>query len=304
MARIRTIKPEFFRHEGLFEAEKESGLPLRLAFAGLWTAADREGRFKWKPRELKLDCLPHDEIDFSRVLVALLSRGFLVKYEVDGREYGYIPSWHDHQIINNRESASTLPEPNENNALTCEPRVEHATSTPLERAQGEGKGRERKGKENSRPVSDRTGESELSRFDEFWKAYPKRDGDNPRKPAEAKFNALVKTGLHPQMLIDAIRKYAIDNAGKIGTPYIPQAQTWLNQQRWTDHAAVAALAQLGGEAAQFPIEDAVKMFAKGGYWSRYAGPAPGLAGCKAPDELLAKYGLLPDGRKMPPREAA
>ena len=57
MARIRTIKPEFFRHEALFEAEHRAGLPLRLAFAGLWTAADREGRFKWRPRQLKLDVL-------------------------------------------------------------------------------------------------------------------------------------------------------------------------------------------------------------------------------------------------------
>ena len=48
MARIRTIKPEFFRHEALYEAEHETGLPLRVAYAGLWTAADREGRFQWK----------------------------------------------------------------------------------------------------------------------------------------------------------------------------------------------------------------------------------------------------------------
>ena len=71
VARIRTIKPEFFRHAGLFDLEQETGLPLRVAFAGLWTAADREGRFAWKPRELKLDCLPFDLVDFSRVLDAL-----------------------------------------------------------------------------------------------------------------------------------------------------------------------------------------------------------------------------------------
>jgi hypothetical protein len=90
LARIRTIKPEFFRHADLYEAEKETGLPLRLAFAGLWTAADREGRFKWRPRELKLDCLPHDDVDFSRVLDALTTRGWLVRYAVDGVEYGAI----------------------------------------------------------------------------------------------------------------------------------------------------------------------------------------------------------------------
>lgn len=78
--RIRTIKPEFFLHVGLFQAEKESGLPLRVAFAGLWGAADREGRFKWEPMKLKVQILPYDDVDFSRVLDALSTRGFLVRY--------------------------------------------------------------------------------------------------------------------------------------------------------------------------------------------------------------------------------
>src|SRR5574337_598051 len=124
MARIRSIKPDFFRHESLFEAERETKLPLRLAYAGLWTAADREGRFKWSARQLKLDCLPYDDVDFSRVLDALTTRGFIVKYTANGSDYGFIPSWKDHQVINNREAASTLPEPNENNILTREPRVD------------------------------------------------------------------------------------------------------------------------------------------------------------------------------------
>lgn len=147
MARIRTIKPEFFRHEDLFEAEKAEGLPLRLAFAGLWTAADREGRFVWKPRELKLDCLPHDSLDFSQVLDALAMRGFIVKYHVDDKHYGFIPSWAKHQVINNRESESRIPGPDEHNALTRAARVTDACGTRLEQVQGEGKGREGKGKE-------------------------------------------------------------------------------------------------------------------------------------------------------------
>lgn len=144
MARIRTIKPDFFRHHDLYQAEVETGLPLRVAYAGLWTEADREGRFKWSPPELKLGCLPYDELDFSRVLDALITRGFIVKYVCQGRDYGWIPSFKDHQVINNRESPSVLPEPNENNILTCESRVDDALTTRLQ-----GKGKERKGKEGA-----------------------------------------------------------------------------------------------------------------------------------------------------------
>ena len=151
MARIRTIKPEFFRHAGLFDAERETGLPLRVAFAGLWSACDREGRFTWRPRELKLDALPFDEVDFGRVLDALWTRGHIEKYAVDGVDYGFIPSWHRHQVINNRESASVLPEPIESAVQdasgTRRARVDHASATPLVHAQGEGKGKEGKGRE-------------------------------------------------------------------------------------------------------------------------------------------------------------
>lgn len=150
MARIRTVKPELFRHEALFEAEQQSKLPLRLAYIGLFTACDREGRFKWKPRALKLDVLPYDQIDFSRVLDALVTHGFVVKYQFEDDEFGCIPTWSQHQVINNRESTSLLPPLEESTTCTHEARVVDASLTPLVRTQGEeeGKGREGKGKRN------------------------------------------------------------------------------------------------------------------------------------------------------------
>jgi hypothetical protein len=142
-----------------------------------------------------------------------------------------------------------------------------------------------------------------SRFDEFWKAYPRRDGPNPRKPAETKFNALVKSGADPGMLIEEVKKFsaAEQSRGNVGTRYIPQATTWLNEQRWADHAAVAAL-QAIGDPPQLDLEKIVAFYARSGVWSRQAGPEPGLTGCRASPELLAKHGIAPDGRKLPPPE--
>ena len=72
-----------------------------LVFAGLWTQADREGRFRWQPRQLKLDILPFIEFDMGSVLDQLASAGFLVRYEVNGSIYGHIPSWARHQSSTN-----------------------------------------------------------------------------------------------------------------------------------------------------------------------------------------------------------
>lgn len=148
MARIRTVKPELFRHETLYEAEIKTRLPLRLSYIGLFTACDREGRFKWKPKTLKLDVLPYDDVDFSRVLDALVTHGFIVKYEFKSDEFGCIPTWSQHQVINNRESTSLLPSLEESTTCTRDPRVNDASVTPLVHTQGEGKGREGKRKGN------------------------------------------------------------------------------------------------------------------------------------------------------------
>lgn len=139
--RIRTIKPEFFLHEGLCTLEESTGLPVRLAFIGLWCVADREGRFRWEPRKLGVQILPYDSRDFLYVLEALHGAGFLVRYGPSG-EFGFIPSFLKHQCINVREAKSLIPE--------CEnPAHEfhvHARALPVH-ARGEGKGMERKGME-------------------------------------------------------------------------------------------------------------------------------------------------------------
>ena len=158
MARIRSIKPEFFCHEELYDLEEETGLPIRLAFAGLWTVCDREGRFKWRPRSIKAQVLPYDDVDFSRVLHALTTRGFVVKYASNGAEYGHVPGFARHQVVNNREAASVLPEPPETLEIAGLSRVVDACPTRAPRVphacKGEGKGREGKGKEEEGGSSD------------------------------------------------------------------------------------------------------------------------------------------------------
>lgn len=238
MARIRAIKPDFFRHEKLYETERATGLPLRIAFAGLWTVADREGRFRWTPRALKLDCLPYDDVDFSLVMDALKDAGFIVEYTVQGERYGFIPAWSKHQVVNTREAQSSLPDP-----ALAEASVDHGASNVTTGAdtcvhvqeQGEGKGKEQEGKGSLSAVAKATRPAD--RFEDFWKAYPRRKGDNPRKPAEEKFARLVKSGIDPQTMIDAAKRMAVERSDQVGTPYIPQAMTWLSQQRWIDHAA-------------------------------------------------------------------
>jgi len=153
LGRIRTVKPELFTSEGLYDLEVETGLPIRIAFVGMFCQADREGRFKWRPRALKSQILPYDDIDFPRVLDALLERGYLDSYEINGEKYGVIPKFLQHQFINNKEIKSCLPPPeiaSQYNSLTRDSRVAHALTS---RGVKERKGKERNINTNTTPIS-------------------------------------------------------------------------------------------------------------------------------------------------------
>jgi hypothetical protein len=103
MQRIRQIKPEFFHHEGVFDLEQRTKLPVRLAFIGLWTCCDREGSFDWRPRRLKLATMPYDDVDFAAILDALAEGGFVKKYKIGEDEYGVVPTFKKHQHIGTKE---------------------------------------------------------------------------------------------------------------------------------------------------------------------------------------------------------
>lgn len=145
MARIRTVKPEFFTSEDVVTLT-----PLaRLLYIGLWCEADREGRLLWKPLSFRLRYLPTDTCDVTAVCQELVDRRLVMLY---GSGLAFIPSFGKHQHINPRESASVLPSPAPFTTPTPPeaPRVEHASarvtdSSPRDSdAQG---GREGKGKE-------------------------------------------------------------------------------------------------------------------------------------------------------------
>lgn len=109
--RIRTVKPELFQHEELYKLEKSSRLPVRFAFAGLFTVCDREGRFEWKPNIIKLHILPWDKCDMGRVLDLLAESQFIWRYSINGSEFGCVPNFKKHQVINAREAKSRIPAP-------------------------------------------------------------------------------------------------------------------------------------------------------------------------------------------------
>lgn len=149
MARIRTIKPEFWSSPGLPTDPWE-----RLLFVAMWNWADDYGIGTANERELLAFAFPNDpQIDSAdlRRMLASVRRAFGVEfYTVAGRPYYAIPSWESHQKID-RRSARRNPGPEEAETHLYQPPPESPRDSPesppiSQRDAGVGKGTEDLGK--------------------------------------------------------------------------------------------------------------------------------------------------------------
>lgn len=130
MARIRTVKPEYFRHELLqtLEAHHVGFYPM-LVYEGLWCLADKAGRFEWRPKQLKLDILPFLDYEIEQTLIILADAGLIKAYESDGRLYGLIPSFETHQRFSGSEAKAPAKHPIPCDFLDVEALWKHLGST-------------------------------------------------------------------------------------------------------------------------------------------------------------------------------
>ena len=161
MARIRTIKPEFWTDERLAECSITS----RLLFIGMLNFADDNGNLVYSAKRLKMQVFPADMVDTQPLLDELLAHGLLIEYAVSNCAYLHIKGFSKHQVIN-RRTKSPIPQPefieqasenndqagnNEDDSLSA-----HGGLTDGKEKEKEGKGEERETREVSRSRPDRS----------------------------------------------------------------------------------------------------------------------------------------------------
>ena len=142
MARIRTIKPEFWTSEQVMECSTTS----RLLFIGLWNFCDDAGNHPAAYRTLKAEVFPADDftaLQVEALVSELIAAGLIEEYEADGKKYWHVTGWH-HQRI----EKPNFKHPTHENRLPVEERsttsrlpVEER-STPEWKCKGIGEGRD------------------------------------------------------------------------------------------------------------------------------------------------------------------
>lgn len=107
MARIRTVKPEFFTDEKLAECSFQT----RLLFIGLLIHADDDGRMAYSAMRIKMQVFPGDAIDVLPLVAQLAAHSLIEIYEVGGKSYLEIPNFSKHQKISHKKDSVIPPPP-------------------------------------------------------------------------------------------------------------------------------------------------------------------------------------------------
>ena len=111
MARIRSVKPEFWTDRSMGRLSRDA----RLLYIAMWNQADEHGRLNGDPRYVKGVCLPYDDDldleDVDRLLDELARAEKLVRYEAKDDPYLFLPNLGKHQRLETAKVPSRLPEP-------------------------------------------------------------------------------------------------------------------------------------------------------------------------------------------------
>lgn len=106
MARRRVVDPEFFLDDKL--AETSAG--ARLLFIGVWLICDdNHATFPNKPKWIKAQIFPYDDVNIESMLKELEKVGVIIKFFVDDAEYFYVRNFFKYQKVD-RPSTSKYPE--------------------------------------------------------------------------------------------------------------------------------------------------------------------------------------------------
>jgi hypothetical protein len=243
MARIRTIKPEFWQDEKLAPLD-----PIhRLVFLGLVSQADDAGRLVDNVRLLNGLLFPCTEDDCRESIEVLVRLSRVSRYTSEsGQRLLQIVNWGTHQRVVN-PSQYTLPGP---------PLQDDATQPLSESSLDSSETVNSPVLDPKFPTNDHlpstndhlpsTNKAHTEEFEDAWSIYPKREGSNPKAKALKAWKARVKGGTDPAEMIEGTKRYRrfCDAKGNTGGPYVMQAATFYGpDKRWAEEYSVNGISE-------------------------------------------------------------
>jgi len=228
--RARNLKPSFFHDAELVEL----GFDRRLLFAGLWCLADRSGRLRDRPKQIKVEIFPADNVEVDACLADLAGAGLITRYQAVGESYIQVRSFSRHQNPHHREPPSVIPAPDGTPVGTRQ-----AEEGPRRAPANTGRGRRGRGKAEGEPLP--------HGFDTFWQVYPRKDKKTDAAKAWKELSPDAE--LQTRILEDVTRRTASPDWQKEKGRFIPLAGSYLRGCRWEDEGVKLGDAKTNGHTS-------------------------------------------------------
>ncbi len=299
MARIRTLKPEFWTSEQVVDCSPNA----RLLFIGLLNFADDRGVLKNSPRTIKASVFPADDgilSDSVRLLVGeLVKNGLLGVFDHEGVEFLHVLKFSKHQRVDKPTYKYPTPPKSpagykewSSNGIGLNGDLFDERSTPEGNGTGrEGKGRE--GREGAREQSsngrgsDSKSPSRGSRLAEDW------------KPSDANVEFAKDRGFSAIQIVDVARQFVRYWTGPDARS--PAKKDWdRTWENWVEREAQRPGALRKPAASDddpnfgvrspnaLEFELGYKSWLRSKIWPINLGPKPDEPGCYLPVEIRDK----------------
>lgn len=236
MARIRSVKPEFWTSEQIAECSPNA----RLTFIGLWNFCDDYGVHPANEIRLKMELFPSDafsKAEIRALVEELITNSLVEEYEIDGVKYWYVTGWDRHQKPDTKTGKYPRPDGSVGKKIRRNNAEDSANDsrTDDERSHTE----KEKEKEKELKPSCSTGERLNEGFEQFWTAYPKKQAK--QDAAKAFRSAKLKPGELQTVLQDISSRKSSTEWLKDGGKFIPMPATYLRGKRWEDEQVTTAI---------------------------------------------------------------
>jgi hypothetical protein len=233
MARIRTIKPEFWTDRKIVGLSPYA----RLLFVGSWNfAMCDDGHLVDDTFALKLQVLPIDAVDIDQLVSELITAEVMTRgVTSDGRGYLHVPKLREHQKVDGRWvprcyvcADQRLAETPASSTELTETRARLGESQPSSPKLAQ----TRPGKERKVITTTSGTPDEPPGFAEFYAAYPRKEA---RRDAVKAYRETIKRTDH-ETIMAGLARFPFPSERQ----YQPLPASFLRKDRWADHVSAGS----------------------------------------------------------------
>lgn len=287
MARIRSI------HPGLFTDEAFASLSMaaRVLLLGIWTEADDQGVFEWKPVTLKMRIFSADNLDVLPLLAELEKADAVRQFSFEGKSHGAVRNFCRYQKPKTPKYRSVMDDDIRNYIASKYPKEE---TPPPQQDQFPQKGEMPRQREEGGDTLFLGGGKRKGEKSAPAKIASQGLGnqiDPAFQPATEAIDRCREQGATDADIDSEVRKFVAHH--QVKQTFSPNWQaSWSKWwENWRPHKV-----KHGGKekpAPDAPVDwDALCVsYKKFGRWSKHAGNDPESASCQCPLEILVKHGL-------------